>query len=80
MTNMAANSGMMANRSMLGLGRYDGNRLMNKSTLSCLNNRSMMMVSDTSQDMSAYVSKDMVQPKFGESNRDRSGFLSSLFN
>lgn len=80
LSSMAANSGMIANRSMLGLSRYEGNqRMINKSSLSCLNNRSMM-VSDNSHDNSAYMGRGEM-PKFGDNNnKERSTFLSSLFN
>ena len=42
---IAGNQGMMANRSMMG---FPGERLVNKTTLSCLNNRSELGVSDIS--------------------------------
>ena len=67
MANNASNyNGIVANRSMMGLNVRD--RLMNKSTLSCLNNRSELGtggcgVSDISQDLSAYVSRE--KPKMG---------------
>ena len=55
---MGVAQGIAVNRSMLGTTNNHPRQL-NKSSISCLNNASDMVISDNSQDFSAaYASKD----------------------
>ena len=79
MGNAVGINSIIVNRSVLGTTNNHPRQL-NKSSISCLNNASDMVISDTSQDFSAaYASKDKNKAT-EESKKGGVGFLSSLFN